>query len=116
MKCCICEKTIKGYGNNPDPICSIDDNESRCCDLCNEFVIKARLLKINSADSEPKVGDTLVIFWSKNSTKPTEFIKNNGKFIAGEVTEIKENNIVKEYIGTWGNYTILNTDSFSIVR
>ena len=39
MKCCICEKKIKGYGNNPFPL----KNEGKCCDNCYKFVILARL-------------------------------------------------------------------------
>ena len=39
MKCCICKKEIKGYGNNPFPL----KNKGRCCDNCNKLVILARL-------------------------------------------------------------------------
>lgn len=40
MKCCICNKIINGYGNNPWPV--KDDGE--CCDNCNMTkVIPARL-------------------------------------------------------------------------
>lgn len=39
MKCCICKKEIKGYGNNPFPL----KNKGRCCNDCNSFVILARL-------------------------------------------------------------------------
>ena len=44
-RCCICNREIDGYGNNPYPI---DKNENhRCCDLCNmQYVIPARLVKI----------------------------------------------------------------------
>ena len=39
QKCVICEKTIIGYGNNPEPI----KNEGKCCDYCNSHrVIPAR--------------------------------------------------------------------------
>lgn len=116
MKCCICEKTVNGYGNNPDPICSIDDRVNRCCDDCNKFVIRARLFNINSLESEPEIGDSLVVFWAKSSNQPIEMIKDMGKFITGEIIDIKDTNHRKEYIGTWGNYSIYNTDSFSIIK
>jgi len=39
MKCCLCKKQIKGYGNNAQPI-----KDGRCCDECNlKKVIPARL-------------------------------------------------------------------------
>ena len=42
IKCCICGKEFEGYGNNPDPI----KKEGRCCNKCNEKVIKARVEQI----------------------------------------------------------------------
>ena len=45
MRCNICGEEIKGWGNNPWPICSKDDLESQCCDNCNiNKVIPARLI------------------------------------------------------------------------
>ena len=42
MKCIICGKTIKGYGNNPYPI----KTTGKCCNECNtKIVIPARLTK-----------------------------------------------------------------------
>lgn len=38
MKCCICGKEIKGYGNNAEPL-----KKGKCCDNCNEIVIIARI-------------------------------------------------------------------------
>lgn len=40
MKCCLCGNEIKGYGNNPEPL----TDEGRCCDACNENVIRFRML------------------------------------------------------------------------
>ena len=34
MKCCVCGKEIKGYGNSPSPL-----NGSKCCDECNLYVV-----------------------------------------------------------------------------
>ena len=58
MKCCICEKEIIGYGNNPDGamwknrLGEIEElefgAEDRCCDECNNrYVIPGRLYRIN---------------------------------------------------------------------
>ena len=38
-KCCICNKWIIGYGNNPIPI----KKDGKCCDECNKDVIKERI-------------------------------------------------------------------------
>jgi len=35
MKCCICEKPITDYGNNPQPI----KKEGRFCDICNMTIV-----------------------------------------------------------------------------
>ena len=40
MKCCLCGNEIKGFGNNPEPL----TDDGRCCDVCNENVIKFRML------------------------------------------------------------------------
>ena len=46
MKCCICHSEIDGYGNNPYPYFS-EDEQARCCDACdNEFVLAARISQI----------------------------------------------------------------------
>lgn len=38
--CCICGKTIEGYGNNPYPV----KEEGECCSECNaKHVIPARI-------------------------------------------------------------------------
>ena len=51
MKCCLCGKEIKGYGNNPQPL--NDSPKARCCDKCNIIkVIPARLSIINSGDKK----------------------------------------------------------------
>lgn len=42
MKCSICGKELKGYGNNPYPV--MKGETDRCCDTCNqEKVIPARI-------------------------------------------------------------------------
>ena len=39
MKCTICKKAIRGFGNNAEPV-----KIGECCDLCNDlYVIPARL-------------------------------------------------------------------------
>lgn len=34
MKCCICGKLIKGWGNNAEPVAP-----GKCCDECNAVVV-----------------------------------------------------------------------------
>ena len=40
--CCLCGEKVKGFGHNPAPL----NNEGRCCDACNEEVIKARMAEL----------------------------------------------------------------------
>lgn len=44
IKCCICGKKFEGYGNNPYPI--VKDENARCCNYCNQYVILARIIKL----------------------------------------------------------------------
>ena len=37
--CCMCGEELKNFGNNPYPI----SDEGRCCNKCNDKVIKARI-------------------------------------------------------------------------
>ena len=32
--CCLCDKEIEGYGNNPSPL-PMKDEDDECCDECN---------------------------------------------------------------------------------
>lgn len=116
MKCSICGKTFDGYGNNPYPICDKDDFESRCCDSCNAtHVIQARMAIASRQhlDKKVRVNDLLVIFYSKNSESPIEVLRENGRFLAGKVTEIDtEKNTA---YGEWGNFGVdLANDSYII--
>ena len=43
-RCCICGKEVIGFGNNPYPLCHIEDYKSICCDDCDQIVLKARML------------------------------------------------------------------------
>ena len=51
MKCCICGREIKGWGNNPWPV---NNNESaKCCEECNgQVVIPARIRGMYKAKGE----------------------------------------------------------------
>lgn len=43
-KCCLCGKEIEGFGNNPDPLGNLGEEDEECCDECNsEKVIPARI-------------------------------------------------------------------------
>ena len=35
--CCICGEEFTGWGNNPSPV--NDDENARCCDICNDTVV-----------------------------------------------------------------------------
>lgn len=62
MRCCICGKEIKGYGNNPkgamwkdkhgDIVEAKFDADCRCCDECNQkYVIAGRLYLLTKKKS-----------------------------------------------------------------
>lgn len=54
MKCCICGKEIRGYGNNPYPV--VKDEGKVCCDHCNQtVVIPARIAEIFNRSHETHV-------------------------------------------------------------
>ena len=41
--CCLCDKEVEGYGNDPRPLPMKDENDE-CCDECNlAKVIPARM-------------------------------------------------------------------------
>jgi hypothetical protein len=43
FKCCLCDKEVEGFGNNPDPL-PVNHEDDECCDECNlEKVIPARI-------------------------------------------------------------------------
>jgi hypothetical protein len=45
FKCCLCDKEVEGFGNNPDPLGNLGEDEE-CCDECNlNKVIPARIEK-----------------------------------------------------------------------
>jgi hypothetical protein len=41
--CCLCDKEVEGYGNDPSPIQTENENDE-CCDECNlAKVVPARM-------------------------------------------------------------------------
>jgi hypothetical protein len=43
FKCCLCDKEVEGYGNDPRPLPMKDENDE-CCDECNlAKVVPARI-------------------------------------------------------------------------
>jgi hypothetical protein len=34
FKCCLCGEEVEGYGNDPSPIPTENENDE-CCDVCN---------------------------------------------------------------------------------
>jgi len=112
MKCIICGNEISNYGNNPFPLCAEDDYESRCCDSCDAFVIQARIALMKK-NEDIKDGDTVVIFYSKQSELPTKVLADTGKFLSGEVYSVYERKNKINYVGSWGSFELNNkTDQF----
>lgn len=98
MKCCICGKSFKGYGNNPYPVDMHPDH--KCCDQCNAtVVIPARLNriihhnKIYDAILGFAVGDALGV--------PYEF-KKRGSFFCNDMIG---NGTWNQPTGTWSDDT-----------
>jgi hypothetical protein len=52
--CSLCDAPAIGWGNNPFPLCDIDDEVSRCCDTCNTAVIQARVLAFRKKCESPE--------------------------------------------------------------
>ena len=52
--CSLCDAPAIGFGNNPFPLCDIDDMVSRCCDTCNTAVIQARVLAYRKKCESPE--------------------------------------------------------------
>ena len=42
--CVLCSEDFKGFGHNPWPL---NNGRGRCCDTCNDYVLLARLARIN---------------------------------------------------------------------
>lgn len=115
MKCCICGCKINDYGNNPYPLCLKEDRESRCCNDCNNYVIKARLISIQNKKTEIKENDLVVIFCSSNSDAPINALNESGKFLAGQASG---NEALPKgcWEGSWGNFILdTNKDSFVVI-
>lgn len=51
--CCICGKTIEGYGNNPYPV----REEGQCCRYCNYTVVLPERIRL-SKQREHEQGKT----------------------------------------------------------
>ena len=115
-KCCICGDVFEGWGNNPFPLCGREDGESKCCDTCNTLVVMARMAQMGKeteVNVTPK-NSTLAILWSKNSNMPIETLRDKGKILGGQVTDVDyEKNTAK---GEWGNFEVdLKEDNWFLV-
>ena len=112
--CCICHKEFTGYGNDPFPICSPNDNESRCCNDCDNLVTSARLSLHETdeyirRDEEISKGDKVAIIYSTSSDKPIDVIAQ-GKLLVGEVKAVATTPYNSTlYAGTWGDYFLNST-------
>lgn len=119
MKCYICENEIyENTWNNPFPLCAADDTQSKCCPDCNNLVISARLImnqEWNKNTSNIKIGDQLLIFYSKHSEEPTNIIKDHRRYLSGIVTDILYDKcgVYESYKGSWGNFAVdSKTDNY----
>lgn len=112
MKCVICGKEIKEWGNNALPLA-----DGTCCNECNNHVITARILldkyKQNPVaieqltkgiSEEPKVGAKLLIINMKG--EPNYFGKS------GTITHIDD---IGQIHGDWGGCAVIpNEDVYYI--
>ena len=119
MRCYICENEIyENTWNNPFPLCAADDTQSKCCPDCNNLVISARLImnqEWNKTTSNIKIGDQLLIFYSKHSKEPTNIIKDHRRYLSGIVTDILYDKcgVYESYKGSWGNFAVdSKTDNY----
>ena len=114
MRCCLCGCEFDGFGNNPWPLISRTDYDSRCCNTCDEaYVIPARIQIHTDAmnPEEPVVpwNSTIAIFHATANPAPTEMFLNDNKTLVGQVREIKDG----KYYGAWGDFPVDPvTDSF----
>lgn len=50
-KCCICGNECENeWGNNPYPL--VTDEDARCCDKCNDYVITFRICQSTTSAEE----------------------------------------------------------------
>ena len=55
-KCCLCGIEFYGYGNNPYPLCDVNDCDGRCCNECdNKYVIPSRIIMVYKGKSAEEV-------------------------------------------------------------
>lgn len=116
MRCCICGKEIDGFGNNPYPLCGKEDTDSRCCDECNSvYVINARLAASRFVSRQPKLNDTVVIFYAKDSDLPIKTLIDNNRYLAGIAYDTDEPIPEGCYKGSWGSFLLNDkTDTYMI--
>lgn len=117
MICCICGVTLldSDIGCNPWPLAGRHEHKV-CCNDCDKLVNSARRMqRFNQErfDTEIKVGDNIAIFWSQDSTIPTEFITKNKEFLRGKVEKIIKRKGSIYYCGSWGSFRIAKTDEYA---
>lgn len=54
-RCCLCGSPYEGIGNNPQPLVET----GRCCDACNEVVVRARINALVIEEEIERVGEAL---------------------------------------------------------
>ena len=43
--CSLCKQKQTGWGNNPYPLCDVEDNKSICCYVCNKLLVIPKRLE-----------------------------------------------------------------------
>ena len=71
-KCCLCEKSYVGYGNNAVPLA-----EGKCCDNCNNKVIAERMRVYYEKEKEEEKEKEKEEKLRKKIEKYNEHVKNN---------------------------------------
>ena len=104
MRCYLCGKEIAGESINPYPLCG-DDEGARCCTTCYTVkVLTARALLAKTDKPPINVGDRVVIMYS------SKIVDEDGEeertWLKGEVTDLRQENDVINYYGTWGNFPL----------
>ena len=96
MKCCLCNCTFNGYGNNTAPLA-----DGYCCDVCNtQIIIPYRFLKLGSTKMLPELRASLI-------GKQITIINMKGKpQYTGKSGVIDHIDDIGQIHGTWGGLGI----------
>lgn len=66
-KCCLCDTTKEGYGNNPFPMCDVEDKKSRCCDGCNKDIVIPMRFIVSDCESPEQAREKVKNLFRKHN-------------------------------------------------